>query len=273
MFSFVQEAGAIAVRHFHERRSELKMDSSVITESDREISRLMHERLSPFLAGGEHLLVDEEDPRRGDNLNASVLNRHPYLWSIDPIDGTRAYANGFRHYGISVGLLRELKPWLGAVYFPSMNELFYCDGRDAYFVEDAFGPNERKTKILPIDETITSRSIFIASDEVLTRFRWEERECRAMVLSTAVCEFCWPAIGRGLGSLSRVHLWDLAGSWPIFEKAGLRMRRFEDGAVLDRVEPDLFVTEKTPWKLKNYYILSSEKNFEELKSRLHPSAD
>ncbi|NLE65620.1 MAG: inositol monophosphatase family protein [Elusimicrobia bacterium] len=265
MLSLVRDGGEIALRLIDERRSDLKADSSVITEADRSISRLTQERLRDLIATGDHVLIDEEDPRRGDYLDEAFLQKTRFVWSVDPIDATRAYANRMPQYGISLGLMKDRKPWMGVVYFPSLGELFCCDGRGAFFVQKAFTDHERKTPIVPIDEVITSRSVFIATDEILTRFEWTERECRAMVFSAAVCEFCWPAIGRGCGSLSSVHLWDFAGSWPIFERAGLKLRSFEDGHVLDRLEAGLFRKNDAPWRLKDFYILSSERNYPVLK--------
>ena len=268
MLSFVKDAGVIALQHIEEGASDLKPDFSVITEADRLISRLAHDRLAPFLKTAQHVLIDEEDPRKGDFLDQSLLERTPFIWSVDPIDATRAFANRMPHYGISIGLIKSCRPWMGAVYFPSLKELFYCDGDQAYFVQNAFTAAEKRTKIVPIDEQITNRSVFIATDGILTHFQWEEQECRIMIFSAAVCEFCWPTIGRGCGSLSMVHLWDFAGSWPIFEKAGLQLRAFEDGRLLDKLEAGLFHKEGSPWRLKDYYVLSSEKNYHLLRARL-----
>ncbi|MBF0123021.1 MAG: hypothetical protein HQL21_06415 [Candidatus Omnitrophica bacterium] len=273
MLSFVKDAGVIALKHIEEGRSDLKPDASVITDADRLISQLAHERLAPYLKSSQHLLIDEEDPRKTDFLDQSLLERTPFLWSVDPIDATRSFANRMPHYGISIGLIKDLRPWLGAVYFPSLKELFYCDGVAAYFIRNAFTSGEIKTEIVPIDEQITSRSVFIATDEILSHFHWEERECRIMIFSAAVCEFCWPTIGRGCGSLSMVHLWDFAGSWPIFEKAGLKLRAFEDGRVLDKIDAGLFHKEASSWRLKDYYILSSETNYCSLRARLRRKHD
>lgn len=268
MFSLVKEAGGIALHHMQEGGYDFKPDSSVITAADLEISRLAHKRLKPFLDASDHVLIDEEDPRKEDYLDQAFLEKTPFLWSLDPIDATRAFANGMPHYGISIGLIKALRPWLGVVYFPSLEELFYCDGQEAYFVRRAFTKEETRSRIKPIDEKISNRSVFIATDDILTDFEWQQRDCRAMIFSAAVCEFCWPAIGRGCGSLSMVHLWDFAGSWPIFEKAGLRLRAFDDGRVLERINVELFHRQGSPWRLKDYYILSSERNYPLLKERL-----
>lgn len=272
MLSMVQEAGLIALDYIETSCPDLKPDGSVITRADLAISALAHRTLAPLLASGQHALIDEEDPKRGEYCKDHFLEDHPYLWAIDPIDATRAYANRMPHYGISVGLMKNRYPWLGAVYFPSLKELFYCDGDQAYFVRSAFTEGEQKTLIVPLDAEVSRQSIFIASDEILTSFQWVPDECRIMIFAAAVCEFCWPVIGRGVGSLSKVHLWDMAGAWPIFERAGLKMRTYSDGKPLDCVHTSLFDHKDAPWKFKDYYILSSERNYAVFRKSIVPVA-
>jgi fructose-1,6-bisphosphatase/inositol monophosphatase family enzyme len=267
MLSLAREAGRIALSLSDGIRSELKADESVITEADRAVSRLAHQKLKGLIATGQHVLIDEEDPLRGDYLDDAFLDRTPYVWSIDPIDGTRVYANHMPHYGVSIGLIKDRKPYLGAVYFPALRELFYCDATNAWMVKRAFGLGEQRTRIIPVDEQLSSRSVMILSDEMGEDFTWHSADCRYMVFSSAVSEFCWPAAGRACGSLSRVHLWDFAGSWPIIEKAGLKFRDVATGKPLERLEAGLF--HRSPaWKLKDFYLLSSERNFPLLRQRI-----
>ena len=265
MLSLVREGGVIALDLIDKSRPELKADHSVITDADRRISALAHERLAPYLATPEYLLVDEEDASPTKNFDRIFRERTPFVWSIDPIDGTRAYANRMPQFGISVGLLKDLKPWLGAVYFPALKELFYCDGTDAFFVQVPFTADERRTKIVPVDEVITDRSVMIVTDELPRLFEWKSSDCRLMMFSTAVCELCWPLIGRGCGSLSRVHLWDMAGSWPLFEKAGMKLFCMETGQPLEKLAAGVF---EKDWRLKGHHILSSSRNFPILRDKI-----
>jgi len=268
MLSLVEEGGRIALEFINSSQAELKADASVITKTDLLISALAAEKLKPVLAMEGHVLIDEEVSFLSEQQDNRFLDEHPFVWSLDPVDATRAYANRMPHYGISIGLIKDRRPWLGAVYFPSLRELFYCDGEEAYFVKDAFTVSAVKTVIRPVDEAISSRSIFITTDQILTDFQWNSSDCRVMVFSAAVCELCWPSIGRGCGSLIKVHLWDMAGSWPIFERAGLKLFSFKDGSVLDILDTALFEKGATPWKLKEYYILSTARNYPLIKSRL-----
>ncbi len=136
----------------------------------------------------------------------SGLTKHPFIWALDPIDGTRLYANRMPLFGISIGLIKDLKPWLGVVYFPMLNELFYCDGTEAYFVKDAFGPKETKTRIVPLDEELSARSLFFCNDTFFDKFYWNDKDFHIMIHACAVVNLCWPTIGRGMGCFLRCHL-------------------------------------------------------------------
>jgi myo-inositol-1(or 4)-monophosphatase len=65
----------------------------------------------------EHGILAEESGHLGPVDN-------PYLWAIDPLDGTTNYAHGYPLSVVSVGLMIEGIPQVGAIYNPFRNELF-----------------------------------------------------------------------------------------------------------------------------------------------------
>lgn len=268
MLSFVREAGGIALDLIGNSDPGLKKDLSVITLADKAISKLARGKLSDFLKDPQHILIDEEAPGIVEYLDQQRLDRSKFIWALDPIDGTRLYANRMPLFGISIGLIKDLKPWLGVVYFPMLKELFYCDGVESYFVRDAFGPKEAKVRIVPIDEELSGRSIFFCNDTFFDKFYWNDKDFHIMINACAVVNLCWPAIGRGIGCFLRCHLWDFAGSWPIIRRAGMDLRRVSDGKVLDRLVADLFAREPISWHMKEYYLISSERNFQQILSKI-----
>ena len=273
MQQIVRKGGAIALDLLEDSAPSLKPDLSVLTKADLAISELTRRQLKDFLATPAHILIDEEDKNHKKYFNQKVLESSPYVWVIDPIDGTRSFANRWPLFGISIGLLKDLKPWLGMVYFPALKELFYCDGRKSYFVKNAFSKKEERITIKPIDQEITRQSIFFATDSYFKNFEWDFSFCTVMLVSCAVVDLCWPAVGRGCGEIFRSNLWDFAGSWPIFRSAGLELRHLDTGKVLDRLDTSLFVGQgELTWKLKDYYLLSSERNFPIIKNRLKPKS-
>ena len=57
----------------------------------------------------------------------------PYLWVIDPLDGTTNYSHGFPFYCASVALTNGGDVLTGAVYDPTRDEMFHAvRGRGAF---------------------------------------------------------------------------------------------------------------------------------------------
>ena len=269
MMQIAKKGGKVAMDLLGKSSPSLKPDRSVLTKADLAISDLTRRQLKDYLSTSEHILIDEEDQENKRYFDQSFLDSKKYVWVIDPIDGTRSFANRLPMWGISIGLLKDQKPWLGVVYFPMLNELFYCDGRKAWFVKNAFSRKEEVAKIKPIDQEISRHSIFYATDTFFKYFEWDYSFCTAMVCSCAVVDLCWPSIGRGCGEIFRSNLWDFAGSWPIFKAAGLQLRNINTGKALDSLDTRVFLGEgDRTWKLKDFHILSSERNFPILKNRI-----
>jgi len=263
--------GKIALDLISKRTYYLKLDKSVLTEADVEISRMASTTINDLLTTPDHILIDEEDTENNKYLDQSNLEAPSFIWAIDPLDGTRAFSNSMPNFGISVGLLKDLRPWLGVVYFPMLGELFYSDGERSFFVKNAFTKFEKKEVITSIDQQITSQSIFLCNDSFYEKFDWNFSDCQLMNPVCAVLSLCWPTIGRGCGTFFGAHIWDFAGAWPVFLSAGLSLRSYWSGKEIDKIALELFVREDNdPWKLKEYHILSSERNFPLLREKITP---
>jgi fructose-1,6-bisphosphatase/inositol monophosphatase family enzyme len=91
-----------------------------------------------------------------------------------------------------------------------------------------------------------------------------------MIQACATVDLCWPTIGRGCGAILKCSLWDFAGSWPIVQKAGLNLRSLKTGEILNEIKVEYFDNEEAPWKLKDFYILSSMRNFSIIKEKIAP---
>ncbi len=270
MFGIAREAGRISLELIADSGATLKSDDSVVTKADHAISAMVRERLDSHLKTGVHILIDEEDPKRLEYRDQKFLENIPFVWALDPVDGTRLYANQIPLYGVSIALLKDLKPWLGVVYFPMLREMFYCDGDRSFFMTEAFTPLQKRVEIVPIDVEISSKSLFMLSDHFFKNHDWAYTDCRFLVSACAVVNLCWPAIGRACGSLDRSNLWDFGGAWPIARSAGLELRHFETGQLFDHLDISAFEPEAGSWRFEKYHILSSERNFEQLRHYMHP---
>lgn len=267
MMDFVFEAEKISSRFWGQSHPTFKKDRSIVTLADKKISALAYKKLHKFLSSGEHILIEEEDKKASRYFNAQALNRPKYIWSIDPIDGTRNYANQIPSFGISIGLFKNLKPWMGVVYFPALREMFFHDGLNAYFVENVKAKGQRKRRLRPLHVPVDNRNYFLVTDTFFKEFDWEHKDCRIMIQSCGTMEFCWPAIARGCASLTKSNLWDFAGAWPIVEAAGLTLRSLQTGKRLTKIDLEAF-NSHIPWRLKDFYIISDPKNFPLIRKKI-----
>lgn len=56
-----------------------------------------------------------------------------YLWLVDALDGTVNYVHDIAPFCVSLGLLKDDKPYIGVVYNPIRNELFWAQkGKGAF---------------------------------------------------------------------------------------------------------------------------------------------
>lgn len=105
----VRRCRPIALRYFRSSalRVERKKDRSPVTQADRAIEERLRTVLAR-LAPGESIL-GEEFGRSGSGDS---------YWTIDPIDGTRAFSSGLPSWGMMVGRVERGKATLGIVDFP-----------------------------------------------------------------------------------------------------------------------------------------------------------
>jgi myo-inositol-1(or 4)-monophosphatase len=57
----------------------------------------------------------------------------PYVWVLDPIDGTKSFISGMPAWGTLVGLLKNGAPVYGLMHQPFIGERFSGDGASAHY--------------------------------------------------------------------------------------------------------------------------------------------
>lgn len=170
----VQEAGALAVRHF---RSRLAVDDKApgagfdpVTVADREVEASIRASLEAHLPG--HRVVGEEHGETGSG---------PITWVIDPIDGTRSYISGMPTWGTLLGLVVDDVPVAGIVHQPYTEETWVGDPvRGARFRHrGAWQPVRTRATATPTDAVLYStHPSMLADDGVLEGYQALAARCR-----------------------------------------------------------------------------------------------
>jgi len=86
-----------------------KSDNSLVTNADHAANDILRHGL--LKAFPDHAVISEETGREGSPAAE-------WVWLIDPLDGTKAYAKNVTGFSVMVGLLYGEKPVLGVVFDP-----------------------------------------------------------------------------------------------------------------------------------------------------------
>ncbi len=181
------------------------------------VDKTSEERIREFLSKKypHHTVVGEEEGASGQG--------EEYLWFIDPLDGTKNYIAGFPIFGVSVGLVREGEPLVGAVYLPAFDTLFYAaKGLGAF----------KNGKPISVGETRNIRYSVIAYGFPSRAHRdldtyWKifkeifDKAAAMRRPGAAAVDLCFVAEGS-FGGLTEFELnpWDVAAGIVILKEAG-----------------------------------------------------
>jgi 3'(2'),5'-bisphosphate nucleotidase len=101
-----------------------KADNSIVTEADLKADEIIRNGLSK--AFPDHAILTEETA-----LSGSL--RSEFVWLVDPLDGTKAYAKGIPGFCVMIGLLKEGRPYLGVIVDPLEGRLYQAIRREGAF--------------------------------------------------------------------------------------------------------------------------------------------
>ena len=109
-------AGDVIIRqidHVQDLPVTKKGRNDFVTEVDRHAELVIIETLHKSYP--DHAILAEESGQQGDS---------PYVWIIDPLDGTTNYLHGFPQYAVSIALQHRGELDQAVVYDPLRQELF-----------------------------------------------------------------------------------------------------------------------------------------------------
>lgn len=187
---------------------ELKGDGSIVTEADRATELFLREVLPQWMPGTT--VSGEEFGYTSPGENG--------VWVIDPIDGTSNFSYGSPLWGVSIGLVRDNLPILGAVFLPDLNETFLG--------EKGGGAFRNGKPLMPIPPApIRPEELVSYCEWVLPYYSPEVIPGKQRCVGAAVIDATWVACQRYRGLIGvREKLHDLAASLVINSELGADIR-------------------------------------------------
>lgn len=216
---WIAEAGDVARHYFGRVQAEWKGIGDPVTAADREIERLLTARIRD--AHPDHGIIGEE--YGGDTLDRD------YLWTIDPIDGTRAFVEGLPSWSITIALLHRRTPVFGLIYIPLYDDWTYTDGEDV--IHNGESIRDRLAPAWEPGSFVMARSDAHAAFDI--------RFGRIMTLGSTASHMAYTARGAAVATITHdSYVWDVAAGLAITAKQGGETR-FLNGELLDLQTRDL----------------------------------
>ena len=165
-------------------------------------------------------VLSEECGRVGTQESARI-------WIVDPLDGTANYWKGLQELAcVSVALLENGQPVLGAVYRFAMDELYYGAAGSGAFLN---GVPIHTADVSRTDEAVVAAGFPVHRDydaKSLTAFiRQVQRFKKVRMLGTAAVMGAFVAAGKVDAYMEDgIMLWDVAGAAALVLAAGGEVR-------------------------------------------------
>jgi myo-inositol-1(or 4)-monophosphatase len=119
LLNSLKEAGKIAMGFFGQSpKIKVKPDGTLVTEADYAADTFLKTTITA--ARPDDGWLSEETP------DSPVRLTKKRLWIADPIDGTRAFSDVTRFWGIGLALVEEGAPILSGIYCPVDNVLYHA---------------------------------------------------------------------------------------------------------------------------------------------------
>ena len=113
----IKEASKVIVKYYNsELDVKMKGIGNPVTDADYEADDVLHE------------LLIHETPNFGwlseETKDSSDRLKKEFVWIVDPLDGTKEFVEGIPNFVISIGLVKNGNPVLGAIINPITSELY-----------------------------------------------------------------------------------------------------------------------------------------------------
>lgn len=193
-----------------------------VTEADRAAEQAMRQLIRTTFP--DHGIIGEEF----ENLNVDA----PYVWALDPIDGTKSFISGLPAWGTLIGLLKEGDPVYGMMHQPFIKERFFGDGASARYMGPA---GERLLAVRDCgrlkDAVLFTTSPRLMNDADRAAFEGVEEQVRLSRYGGDCYAYCMVAAGLvDLVVETELQDHDVIALVPIIEGAGGIVTSWEGGS-------------------------------------------
>ncbi|MEE9350965.1 MAG: inositol monophosphatase [Thiotrichaceae bacterium] len=193
---------------------EIKEDGSLLTEADLATDK----RIQEFLAK-EYPDIAFLSEEMSLETQESLLKDEPYLWCLDPLDGTSNFAAGIPLFATSLALFSLGEVVMGFTYDPIRDEMFSAIKHEGAWLNSKI--LKCKSSGFEMDKAIAIVDLKRLSKRLSEKMLINPPYKSQRNLGSCVLEWAWMAANRGhLYLHGGMKLWDLAAGTLILSEAG-----------------------------------------------------
>lgn len=125
--SIALKAGALIMEIYNKDfQVDYKDDKSPLTEADLKSNEFICRSLSELYPDIPIMSEENKQTSYGKRKNWQ------YYFCVDPIDGTKEFIKKNGEFTINIALIKNSSPFMGVVYAPVLDDLYWADGKNAY---------------------------------------------------------------------------------------------------------------------------------------------
>lgn len=115
-----------------------------VTAADVATNHYILEKLQSALGTENFGYLSEETYKSLSETTKDLLINQPWVWIIDPLDGTRDFIDKTGEYAVHIALVHQGRPILAIVAWPEAEKLYYATIGGGTFVETRAGITTQK---------------------------------------------------------------------------------------------------------------------------------
>lgn len=217
LIKIIKSAGEILRDGFYSSKSvQFKAKKDLVTKYDLAVEEYLKKEFSKKFK--EFNIIAEESDNSSIEFKDSII--------IDPIDGTTNFVNGIPHTAISVGVYKNKKPFIGIVYNPILDELYYAKvGKGAFLNNKKIEVSKDKvlqTSLISTGFPYSNGSCNEDLKDVMKKMENILPRCQDIRrLGSAALDLCYVARGIYEGFYEmNLKAWDVSAGMIILNEAG-----------------------------------------------------
>jgi len=217
LISIIKEAGKLLKEGYYSQKEiTFKAKKDLVTTYDVGIENFLKETFSKEFT--QFNIIAEESDNHDIEFKDSII--------IDPIDGTTNFVNQVPHTCISVGVYKNKQPYMGVVYNPIMDELYFAQTGCGAFLNDkpikVSDDNVLMTSLISTGFPYTSGTNEDDLNDVMKKMKNILPNCQDIRrLGSAALDLCYVARGTYEGYYEmNLKAWDVSAGMIVLKEAG-----------------------------------------------------